>query len=80
MVYTKGKMAKGLWRSRSPNYNFQGLINALTWSNGFCDERGKRGGMVEKGKGPWQRDAVIISFNEDFWGAFFTTLPTMQGS
>ena len=53
-------MAKGLWRSRSPKYNFQGLINALTWSNGFCGERGKRGGMVGKGKGPWQRNVVII--------------------
>jgi hypothetical protein len=26
-------------------------------------ERGKRGGMVGKGKGPWQRNAIIINFN-----------------
>ena len=43
---------------------FQGLTNSLTWSNGFCGERGKRGGMLRKGKGPWPRNAVIIDFNE----------------
>ena len=31
---------------------FLNLINALTWSNGFYVERGKRGGLVGKGKGP----------------------------
>jgi hypothetical protein len=29
-----------------PKYDFEGLINAQTWSNGFCGERGKRGGLV----------------------------------
>ena len=62
MVYTKEKMTEGPWRWRSPKYIFQGLINALTWSNGFCDERGKRGGMVGKGRGPWQRNVVITLF------------------
>jgi hypothetical protein len=55
-------MAEGPCKSRSPKYNFQSLLNALTWSNGFCGERGKRGGMVGKGNGPWQRNAVIIPF------------------
>jgi hypothetical protein len=38
-------MAEGPWRSRSPEYDLEGLINALTWCNRFCGERGKRGGM-----------------------------------
>jgi hypothetical protein len=49
-------------------YNFQGLINALTKSNGFCGERGKRwygrkkqGPMVEK---------CHYNFNEFFLGSF----------
>jgi len=45
-----------------PIIHFQGLIIALTWSNGFCDERGKKGGMVGKGKGPWQKKYLIINF------------------
>jgi hypothetical protein len=44
-----------------PIIHFQGLIIALTWSNGFCGERGKKGGMVGKGKGPWQKK---ISYNK----------------
>jgi len=49
----------------------------MSWSNGFCSERGKRGGMVGKGRGPWHRNLVIIFFNEFFWGgAFYTSLPT----
>jgi hypothetical protein len=40
----------------------------MSWSNGFCSERGKRGGMVGKGRGPWHRNVVIIFFNEFFWG------------
>ena len=52
-VYTKEQMAAGPWRSRSPKYSFQDLVNALTWSNGFCSERGKRSGMVGKARGPW---------------------------
>ena len=56
-----------LWRCKSvdwgsPKDNFQGLIIAQSWSNEFCVERGKRGGLVGKGKGPWQRNAVKILF------------------
>ena len=40
----------------------EGLHYPLTWSNGFCDGRGKRGGMVEKGRGLWQKNVVIIKF------------------
>ena len=39
---------------------FLSLIHALTWSNGFCVEIGKRGGLVGKGKGPWQNNVVLI--------------------
>jgi hypothetical protein len=35
----------------------------VTWSNGFCGGRGKRGAMVEKGKGAWQSIVVIIKFD-----------------
>ena len=42
-----------------PKYIIQGLHNPLTWSTGVCGERGKRGGMVEKGRSPWQRNVVI---------------------
>ena len=52
---------------RSPKYKFQGLINALTWSNGFCGERGKRGGMVGKGRVPWQRNVVIDFYDENLF-------------
>ena len=31
-------MVEGPKRPRSPKYNFQGIINAPTWSNGFCCE------------------------------------------
>jgi hypothetical protein len=44
------------------------LINALTWSTGFCGERGKRGGMVGKNRGPWQRNVAIVIFNGIFFG------------
>ena len=75
-VYSKEKMAKGPQRLRFPKYNFQGLINALTWSNRFWCERGKGGGLVGKSKGARQRNAVIMNFS---WGALYTTLPTRQG-
>ena len=55
-------MVEGPWRSRSPKYDFEGVLNALTCSNGICGERGKRCGLVGKGKGPCQRNAVIINF------------------
>jgi hypothetical protein len=64
------KMAEGPRRLRFSKYNFQCLINALTWSNGLCGERGTSGGLVGKGKGPWQKSVVIINFNEIFLGVF----------
>ena len=57
--YTKEKWAEGPWRSRSPKYNFQGIINALTWFTGFC---GEGGGMVGKCRGPRKRNVVIDIF------------------
>ena len=66
-------MTNQLWRSRSPKYNFQGLINAMTWSNMLCGERGKRDGMLGKGKGPWQRNAIIIFFNEISLGFIYNS-------
>ena len=41
---------------------FQGLYYALAWSNMFHGGRGKRGGLVEKCKGLWQRNVAIITF------------------
>ena len=40
--------------------NFKGLRYPLTWLNGFCGGRGKRGALVQKGKVPWQRNIVLI--------------------
>ena len=37
----------------------------LTWSNGFCNGRGKRGVVVENSRGPWQRNVVMINL---CWG------------
>ena len=72
-------MAEAPWRSRSPKYNFQGIINALTWSNGFCCERGKGGSLVGKDRGPWQRSAVVDTFfNEISFKALYTTLLTSK--
>ena len=34
----------------------------MTWSDGFYGGRGKIGALVEKGKGPWQRNVVIMNF------------------
>ena len=36
-------------------YIIKGLHYPLTWSNGFCGGRSKRGALVEKGMGPWQK-------------------------
>ena len=60
-------MLEWLWNSRSPRDIFWGLHYPLTWSNGFCGGRGKRVALVEKGKGPWQRNIVILVF----WWIFF---------
>ena len=80
LVHTKEQMAHGPQRLRSSKYNFQCLVNAMTWSNKFCGERGKRGGMVGKGRGSWQRNAFTLIFYEFFLGALYTNLPTIQGS
>ena len=55
----------------SSQHNFQGLINALAWSNGFRGERGKRGGMVGKGKLKAHGKEMMLEyfFNEVFLGA-----------
>ena len=76
-VYTKEKMAEWPWRLTSPKYSFQGIMNALAWSNTFCGERGTRGGLVGEGKGPWQRNTLIKNIFWIFWGIHCTTLPTM---
>jgi hypothetical protein len=67
-------MVEGPWRSRSSKYNFQGSINALTWSNGFCGERGKTDDMVGKARGPWQRNVVIVNYNKIFFGGLYIQL------
>ena len=51
-----------------PEDIFQGLHYPPTWSNGFCSGRGKRGALVEKCKGPWQRNTLIIKFLWIFFG------------
>ena len=67
LVYTEDKMLEWSWSLRSPKDIFQDLHYSLTWSDGFCDGRGKRGAMVEKGKGPWHRNIIIMKF----WWNFF---------
>ena len=65
-------MAKGPRRSRSPKYDFQGLINALTWSNMFCRERGRRGGMV----GPMVENCHFNKiFMKSIWGLYIQPFP-----
>jgi hypothetical protein len=59
-VSTEEKRSKWPWSSRSPKEIFESPHHPLTWSNGFCCGRGKRGAHVEKGKGPWQRNIIII--------------------
>ena len=49
--FYQGKNVKVTMKSRSPKDIFEGLHYPLTWSNAFCSGRGKKGGMVEKGKG-----------------------------
>ena len=65
-VCTKEQMPEWPWSSRSLKDMFQGLRYPLTWSNGFCGGRGKRGVLVERGMG--QRNIVIIIFWWIFWG------------
>jgi hypothetical protein len=56
----QGKKCESDREVRSPKDIFEGLHYPLTWSNKFCGGRGKRGGLVEKGKGPWQKNVVIM--------------------
>ena len=32
----------------------------LHWSNGVCGEKGKRGSLIAKVRGPWQTNVVIF--------------------
>jgi hypothetical protein len=61
-VYTKGKNGRGSMEVKVPKIQFSRPIYALSWSIGFYGERGKRGGLVGKGRGPWQTNAVKILF------------------
>ena len=66
-VYTKEISSKWSWSPRSPKDIFQGLHYPLTWSNGFCSGRGKWSALVEKDKGPWQRNDIMIFFSEMYF-------------
>ena len=45
------------------------LTLSLTWSNGFCGGRGKRGAVMEKDKGAWHTNELqIIKQRNNFWG------------
>ena len=59
-LHQEKKMSKEPWSSKSPKDIFQGLHYPVTWFNMFCGERGKKGALVEKGKGTWQRNDIII--------------------
>ena len=50
-VYTKEKMSEWPWSLRSSKDIFKGLHYPLTWSNGLCGGRGKRG-VLRKRQGP----------------------------
>ena len=50
-IYTKETMSVWPCSSRSPKDIFRSLHCPLTWSNGSCDGRGKRGVLIEKHKG-----------------------------
>ena len=52
----------------SPKDIFQGLHYPLTWSNGFCGGRGKRGALLGKDKGLWQRKIVKKTNFDEFIG------------
>ena len=62
------KMSEWPWSSRSPRNISKGLHCPVTWFNGFCGGRGKRGALVKKkGRGPWQRSVVIVNLS---WNLF----------
>jgi hypothetical protein len=50
--------------------HFIGLIITLTWSNGFCGERGKRDGMVRKGRAHGKKMLLYYFVNEFLFGGF----------
>ena len=60
-------MSERPWSSRSSKDTFFGLHYPLTWLNGFCGGRGKRGVPVKKGKGPWQRKYCYNQFLMKFY-------------
>jgi hypothetical protein len=41
---------------------FKGLRYSLTWSNEYCAGRDKRGALVEKDRGPWQKNCCCNKF------------------
>ena len=66
-VYTKEKMWEWPRSLRPPKDIFEGLHHPLIWSNGFCGGRLKRGALVEKRKGPWEKNVVIINFQWNYF-------------
>ena len=61
-------MLEWSWSARSSNDIFKGLHYPLTQFKGFCSGRGKRSALVRKGKGPWQRNIVMMKFWWNFFG------------
>ena len=57
-VYTKEQNVRVTMKFKVPK---RPTMYPLLWSNGFC-RRGKKGAMVEKGKGPWQYIIIIMNF------------------
>ena len=54
----QGKHCHSDHEGRGPQKTyFESYIIHYTWSNGFC---GKRGALVEKGKGPWHKSIIIF--------------------
>ena len=47
---------------------FKAYIIHWHGSTGFCSGRGKRGALIQKGKGPWQRNIVIIIYKWNYFG------------
>ena len=66
LVYTKEEMSDWPWSSRSPKYICECLHYLLTWSNGFCGERGKRGIVVENKSGPTIPKCCYVKFVMNF--------------
>ena len=63
-------------RSRSPKYNFQGLINALSWSTTFCSEREEREVVwQEKARAHGKEMSLKHIFNDFFWNLYIQLFP-----